>query len=209
MLKLYFAPGSCSLASHVALEETGAPFEAKRVDLTQSEQHAPDFLAVNPKARVPALVTPRGVLTESAAILSWIADSYPAAGLWPGDPWDRAQAQSLLAWLSGTVHATGFAGVFRPGRFTDDPAAQEAIRADSRKRVGAHFEDIEARIGGRDWMFERFGVADLYVLVFRRWGARMGLDMGAYPNMVALADRIAARPAAASVMAREGIRIDS
>lgn len=208
MITLYFSPGACSLASHIALEEAGAPFEAKRIDFSKNEQYAPDFLAINPKGKVPAALTPQGVLTESPAILAWIADSFPEAALWPAAPWDRAQALSLLFWLSGTVHGTAFAGVFRPARFTEDAGAHPAIQADSRARVAKHFEEIEARIGGRDWMFERFGVADLYVLVFRRWAARMGMDLAPYPGLVALAHRIAARPAAQRALAREGIKAD-
>lgn len=209
MLTLFYSPGACSLASHIALEEAGAAYDAKRVDLSKGEQHAPEFVAINPKAKVPALLTPMGVLTESPAILTWVADSHPYANLWPADPWDRAQAMSLIAWLSGTVHGTAFAGVFRPARFTADEAAHEAIRADSRKRVAQHFAEIEERIGGRAWMFDQFSIADLYVLVFRRWAARLGMDLTAYPGLVALADRVAARPAAQVVLAREGIKADS
>jgi glutathione S-transferase len=207
-MKLFYAPGACSLAAHVALEEIGAPFEAVRLNLMEGDQRRPDFLAINPKGLAPALATPAGVLTESVAILVFLADANPGAHLLPADPWMRAQAISFLAWCSGTVHGVAFAGVFRPGRFAADEAVHPVIRASALEAVKGHLAGIDQRLTGRDWVFDAFSVADLYPLIFRRWGARVGIDMVAYPALLAHADRLAQRPAVARVIAREGIKLD-
>lgn len=208
MMKLYYAPGTCSLAAHIVLEELGVAFEPIRLDLANGDQRAPDYLAINPKGRVPALVTDQGVLTESPAILTFLADSARDAELWPSGAWGRAQALSFVTWCSGTVHGVSFAGLFRPARFATDEGAQAEIKVTARQSLEAQLGEIEARVAGRDWVFERFSIADLYPLIFRRWAARIGVDMSAYPGMVAHASRVAARPAAARAIAREGIQLD-
>lgn len=207
-MKLFYAPGACSLASHITLEELGLPYEAVRLNLMEGEQRKPEYLALNPKGRVPALATEQGVLTESPAILVYLAGLKPDADLLPADPWARGQAVSFLVWCSGTVHGIGFAGLFRAARFASSEAGQADVKATARETVLAGMTDIEARYQGKDWLFGAFGVADLYPVIFRRWAARVGLDIAAYPNLAGLAARLAARPAAARVIAREGIELD-
>src|SRR5437879_4776255 len=104
MLKLYYTPGTCALASHIALEEAGGAYAAERVDFKSGQQTSPEYLAINPKGRVPALVTDRGVLTETPAILAFVAQSFPAAKLMPDDAFAFAQAQSFNSYLCSTVH---------------------------------------------------------------------------------------------------------
>ena len=104
MFKLYYAPGTCALASHIALEEAGASYTAERLDFKNSQQTTPQYLAINPKGRVPALVTDHGTLTETPAILAFIASSFPKAKLAPDDPFEFAQAQSFNSYLCSTVH---------------------------------------------------------------------------------------------------------
>src|SRR5947208_12708083 len=104
MLKLYYAPGTCALASHIALAEAGAPYSTERLDFKSNQQNSPEYLKINPKGRVPALVTDRGILTETPAILSYIPETHPAAQLLPEDPWARAQAHAFNSYLCATVH---------------------------------------------------------------------------------------------------------
>lgn len=208
MLKLFYAPGVCSLASHIVLEEIGAAFEAIPLDLAAGDQRKPAYLALNPKGRVPTLVTQQGVLTENLAILWYLLNLSPQTALAPTDPWERAQALSFVAWCSGTVHGVAFASVFRQARFSSDESTHAAIRATGLESVKAHLNDIEARLDGRDYIMTSYSVADLYPVIFRRWAARVGIDMSAYPRLVALSERVAARPAAARAIAREGIRLD-
>src|SRR6266705_6053675 len=122
MLKLYYAPGTCALASHIALEEAGAPYTTERLDFKANQQNSPEYLKVNPKGRVPTLVTDRGTLTETPAMLAYIAQSFPQAKLAPLDAFAFAQAQSFNSYLCSTVHVA-HAHKMRGYRWADDPAA--------------------------------------------------------------------------------------
>ncbi len=208
-MKLFLAPGACSLAAHIVLEELGEPYQAVTLNLMNGDQRTSEYLAMNPKGRVPYLVTDQGGLSESVAILTFLADKRPDLALLPQDPWGRASALSFLAWCAGTVHGAAFASVFRPGRFADEEAVHPAIRAKGLNEVHAHLAAIDARLSGRDWIMDHFTIADLYPMIFRRWAARVGVDMSAYPNLVAHAERVAARSAAARAITQEGIRLDA
>jgi glutathione S-transferase len=208
-VKLFYAPGACSLAAHIVLEEIGRPFEAVGLDLMAGDQRKADYLALNPKGRVPLLVTEAGALTESVAILGFLADSAPQQHLLPTDPWARAQALSLLAWLSGTVHGIAFASIFRPARFSDDETAFPAVKAKGLSEVNAHLATMNARLSERDYAFDHFTIADPYFLILRRWAIRVGVDVVAHTALTAHAERLAARPAVQRALAREGIRIDA
>ncbi|MGE0829684.1 MAG: glutathione S-transferase family protein [Hyphomonadaceae bacterium] len=208
MLRLFYAPGACSLASHIALEETGLEFEPVRMDLTTGVQLKPDYLKLNPLGRVPVLVTDRGPLTENPVILSYIAGLKPELGLLPADAFERACVQARMAWLSSHLHVS-VAHVWRPRRFTDDQAADAGMKAKSLEIVSKGLGELDELVRGKEWAAGQFSVLDPYLLVFRRWGARLELPMEKYPALLAHADRVAARPAAARVIAREGIRIDA
>lgn len=209
MLVLYYAPGACSLVAHCALEEAGLTFETRRLDLMAGDQRTPEYLALNPKGRVPALVTPNGLLTESPAILSYIADLNPEAGVLPAAGFARAQALSHLCYFSSTVHGMGFAGAFRPARFTSDEAAFAGVKAKSLDDIaGRYLPELEGLVSGRAWVMDHFTAVDVYLVVFRRWSIRLGLSVDHLPALAAHAARVAARPACAAVIAREGVRLD-
>src|SRR5258705_10607121 len=142
MFKLYYAPGTCARASHIALEEAGASYTAERLDFKNSQQTTPQYLAINPKGRVPALVTDGGTLTETPAILAFIASSFPKAKLVPDDPFAFAQVQSFNNYLCATVHVA-HAHRMRGHRWTDDPAAIIAMQEKVPQSVGECFELIE------------------------------------------------------------------
>lgn len=195
MLKLFYSPGACSLVPHIALEEAGADYEAVRVMLTQGEHLQPEYLAINPHARVPALVTEHGTITENVAILNYIADRFGAAGSVPrGDVYLAGKCNELLAWFSSTVHIT-FALIWRAGRFTDDESLHPAIQEHGRKILVGQFEEIEALVGDGWLVGDRFTAADSYALTFYRWGNRISLDMRPYPKWAALNARLLAEPA--------------
>ena len=142
MLKLFYSPGSCALASMIALEEAGADFEAARVDFAAGEQRKPDYLAVNPKGRVPALVTDRGILTETPAILAFVAQSFPQARLAPlDDPFAFAGVQAFNSYLCSTVHVA-HAHRGRGYRWSYDPSALEEMKRKVPQTVGECFELI-------------------------------------------------------------------
>jgi glutathione S-transferase len=204
---LFHFPGACSLASHIVLEELGEPYEAVKIDVLAGEQNQPGYRAINPHGKVPALATDQGVLTESPAILAYLADRRPELGLLPADPFTRARALSTMAWLSSSVHPC-FARIWRPGLSTDETAAWPDMKAKAEAQLHEHFAELDHRLDGAIWLFDHFTVVDPYVLVMRRWGSRIGFDMDAFPHLVAHSRRVAARPSAERVLAREGVRID-
>lgn len=209
-MKLFYAPGSCSLAPHILLEEIGRPFEAVRLDFAAGEQRTADYLALNPRGRVPLLVTAHGGLRENVAISVYLAGLEPGLGLLPQDDWARAQVLAALVWMSGTVHGQAFASWFRAARFTDDPVAQETVKAKGRVDALAHLAEMDAMLQGKTWFAgPQFTIADPMFLVLRRWAIRIGLDVSPFAALAAHSERLAERPSAMRAMAREGIRFDA
>ena len=204
-IKLYFSPGACSLASHIALEEAGLKYETQKIDTAAGQQRSPEYLAINPRGRVPTLVVDGHVLTENVGILTYVAGGHPKAGIWPKDTWHQAMAVSTMAWLSNTVHPA-FAHVFRAARFVDGDAAQEAVKAKGREMYWGYLKEIDGLLAGRKWAVgDHFTVVDGYLVVFYRWGNRNQMPVSELRNYSALIDRVLARPAVKKVMADEGI----
>ena len=206
-LTLYYSNGACSLTPHIALEETGAAYSPIRVDTPGGEQHRPAFLAVNPKARVPALRIDDWVLTECPAILAYVAEAYPDAGLWPAGSADQARAAEWMAWLASTVHVA-YAHIRRGERYATGDDAQANVRAQGHVTTRAAWEAVEHRLRPGAWAVgDAYSVVDPYLLVFWLWGrgAVLGYDMAHdFPVWTGLARRMGARPAVQRVLAREG-----
>ena len=205
MLKLYYSPGACSLVPHIAFEEAGADYELVKVVLAEGEQLKPEYLAINPHARVPALATERGIITENVAVLNYIADEYQREGSVPrGDAYASAKCNELLAWFATNVHIA-FAQVWRGVRFTQDHSVWPAIEAGGREVLNRQFAEING-LCGDDWLVPgHFSGADGYALTFFRWGKRIAFDMGRYPAWAALVGRALQRPAVHRVLEREGL----
>ena len=203
MMKLFYAPGTCSLASHIALEEVGAAYEAFRVDFSRAEQTKPDYLAVNPKGRVPALATERGTLTETPAILAFIAQSFPEARLAPlDDPFEFARLQSFLSYLCSTVHVA-HAHARRGARWADDPAAHEAMKAKVPQNMADCFALVEASMfAGPFVMGGTYTIADPYLFTIAGWLEADGVDPGRFPKILDHRNLMAERPAVARVLAQ-------
>jgi glutathione S-transferase len=201
MLKLFHAWGSCSLASLIALEEAGADYELVVMDTKAGDQRAAEYLKINPKARVPALVTDLGVLTETPAILSYIPETYPAAGLLPVDAWERAQAHAFNSYLCSTVHVA-HAHKHRGYRWTDDVVAQAAMTAAVPKNEIACFRLIEDEMFKGPWVLgERFSVCDAYLYTLFGWLPGDGVDTDQFERLADHSRRVAARPAVRKVLA--------
>jgi glutathione S-transferase len=205
-LKLYYSPGACSLVAHIALEEAEAAFDALRIPIAEGGHLSPEYLAVNPHARLPALGTDRGVITENIAVLNFIADRFEAEGSVPrGDSYSAARCNELLGWFASSVHIA-FAEVWRGVRFTEDESVWPALEAGGRKVLGRQFDEIES-LCVDDWLVPgQFTAADGYALVFLRWARRIGFDIGRYPNWVALSGRVLERPAVEGALRREGLQ---
>jgi glutathione S-transferase len=207
MLKLFYAPNACSLASHIALTEAGADFEAIRLDLKAGEQRKPDYLLINPKGRVPSISTDKGNLTENPAILNWIAETYSQAHLKPDDFFANCQMQAFNLYLCSTIHVT-FAHLFRTERWADSADAVAEIRNKVPSSLASVWAVIEELLrDGRPWVCgEQFTVADPYLYVFARWLERDGVGGSAkMPLTRAHRARMQERPAVKKVLAEEDI----
>lgn len=193
-MKLYYAPGACSLADHIALHEAGLDFEHERVDLkTKRTEHGQDFKSVNPKGYVPALTFDSGeTLTENVAILDWIAHQSPA--LTPKGPLGHARQLEALAYISGELHKS-FGPMFKGG--TDEEKSK------AKQRVADHLSYMAGTMQG-DYLFgDQPGVADFYLFVMLTWATKMGIDMP--ETLVAFRDRLMGRESVVKAMAHEGL----
>ncbi|MCJ2113867.1 glutathione S-transferase [Methylobacterium sp. E-025] len=208
MTTLYYAPGACSLAAHIALEEAGAPYDTVRLDLAAGDQRAPEYLAINERGRVPALVAGDWVLTENSAILRHVARAHPEARLWPEDLKAQAVADEWLCWLS-INHHPAYAHIRRPERYSNDEAALPGIRAKAADTFGDLCTMTEVRLSNGGWAVQdRYSVVDAYLMVFWVWarGPTLRFDMPArFPSWTAHARAMAERPAVQAVFAREGL----
>ena len=202
---LYYAPTTCALATLIALEEADADVDYVRLDLSKGDTRHPTYLKLTPKGRVPIIVTERGVLTESPAILAWIAQSWPQANLVPAnDPWGIAQVNSFNNFLSGTLHGIGFAGFFKPMRFANDEVVQAEVRNRACQTITETFELIEKKLTTEAWVHGKaFTTSDVYLTVLFGWLPHVGRELGSFPKVDALATRVRARPATQRALAKE------
>ena len=204
MFTFYYAPNTCALASHIALEQAGAAYEAVRLDFAAQAQRSAEYLAVNPKGRVPALVTGRGVITENPAILAFVAQSFPAAQLAPlDDPFAFAQVQAFNSYLCATVHVAR-AHRMRGARWADDAAAIAEMRRKSPEVVADCFQLIETTMLAGPWvMGEAYTICDPYLFTRADWLATDGIDIARFPKVADHYARMAADPAVERVVAAE------
>jgi glutathione S-transferase len=204
MLKLFWAPHTCALASHIALQEAGAHYTLARVDFRANEQRSPPYLAVNPKGRVPALVTDRGTLTETPAILGFVAQSFPKASLAPlEDPFAFAQVAAFNSYLCSTVHVA-HAHRVRGYRWADDPAAIKEMQRKVPQTVGECFALIEENMFAGPWvMGNAYTTCDPYLFTLAQWLDGDGVDIARFPKVADHSRRMSERPAVTKAIAEE------
>lgn len=212
------------MAAHIALEEIGRPYELQLISSLASSGETdgrmtgtPEWRAVNPKGRVPALLGVPGriggtddLLTELHAILMYLARTNPSAGLLPTDPAAEARCMEWMNWLASNVHAMSFGQIWRPHRFTNDVLAFPALKAKGEQNVRDQYAYIEGLLAdGRKWAVPSgYTVVDAYLLVFYYWGQCIGLQMRpVYPAWTDLTERVVARPAVQRVLTKEEIKI--
>jgi len=205
MLTLYYSPGSCAQASHIALEEAGASYDAVRIDFAASQQRSPDYLKINPKGRVPALVTERGILTETASILAFIAQTHPRARLAPlDDPFGFARAQAFNSYLCSTVHVA-HAHRVRGARWADNEAAIAELKRKAPQVVQECFELIEREMFVGPWvMGDAYTICDPYLFTVATWWEGDSVDPARLPKLADHRKRVAERPAVKRALAAEG-----
>jgi glutathione S-transferase len=203
MLTLYYSPGACSMAPHIALEEANADYQLRLVPIAQGAQQSSAYLTVNPRGKVPALLTERGVLTENVAILAYIARLFPHACLLPEEPLEMARCLSHMAYLSNTVHPA-FTHIVRPGRFATDEAAHENLKATGRQNAWKLLQEIDTLLAGKEWVLgEHYSVADPYTLVIYGWGRHNRMPVEQLRYYTDFTDRMLRRSAIMSVIERE------
>ena len=206
---LYYSPGSCSLAPHVVLNEIGQPFELRKFATADRANYSAEYLAINPRGRIPALQIDGFVLTENPAILAYLGRRFPRAGLYPADASEaEARCLELLAWSSNTVHVA-YAQLFRPERFVPNEQNYPPVKESGRINYERCLGDIETRLRRQDYAVgARFTVVDPFWLVFYRWGTRSGYDMRSrFPAYTTYAERLCKRPGVQHALSAEGISV--
>jgi glutathione S-transferase len=205
MLKLYYAPGACSLAAHIALEEGGEKYETHKMDLAKGEQKTPEYQKIHPLGRVPALVLDDGTpISENTAILPYLGKRFK---LWPSDPAAEAKALSAVGFFASTVHVAN-AHVGRPERYASDKGAHPNIQETGKKAFWGYLQQIDGMYAGKEWLVDgKYTVVDAYALVFYLWGSKRGEPMAEMKNYSALKDRMLKRPAVTKILEKEGQKL--
>jgi glutathione S-transferase len=204
MMTLFYAPHTCSLASHIALEDAGADYTTVRISFANDEQRKPEYLAINPKARVPALVTGRGTLTETPAMLAFIAQSFPLKRLAPlDDPYQFARVQAFNSYLCATLHVA-HSHRMRGYRWADEASAIEAMQRKVPQSVAACYELIEATMLEEPWvMGEVYTICDPYLFTLAQWLEEDGVDPWRFPKVIDHRRRMSERPEVQRAIAEE------
>ncbi len=202
-MKLYTKPGACSTACHISLHWSGAAFGVQV--LTAEEMKAPAYLAINPAGAVPALENGDFVLTQNAAIVGYIADLNPAAGLaGDGSPRQRAEANRWLAFCNADVHPA-FHPLFGPARFIGDESQFDALKAAARLRLRGLYERAERQLEGREWIAGFRSYADPYLYITLRWASKTGVDLSGFDNLAAFVQRMQADAGVQAALKVEGL----
>ena len=204
MMKLFYAPHTCALASHIALEEVGADYELARIDVDANDHRKPEYLAINPKGRVPTMVTERGILTETPAILVFIAQSFPQARLAPvEDPFAFAGIQAFNSYLCSTVHVA-HAHRMRGSRWVDDASAIAAMQRKVPQNVSECFGLIERNMLRGPWvMGDCYTICDAYLFTLAQWLEADGVDLAKLPKVAEHRRLVSQRPATMRAIAAE------
>ena len=206
MLTLYYAPHTCALATHILLEEVGADYVGKRIDFALKQQHSAEYLAINPKGRVPALVTDRGILTETPAMLVYVAQSFPQAALAPiEDPFAFAEIQSFNSWLCSHLHVA-HAHRMRGSRWVDadDSHSIAAMQRKVPQSVGESFALVEREMLKGPWvMGGRYTICDPYLFTLAQWLEADGVDPATIPRVIDHRRRMAERTTVKKAISQE------
>jgi len=202
-MKLYYTPGACSLSDHIVIEWIGRPYEAVRV--SREERKSPAYLAINPAGAVPAFEENGWVLTQNAAILNYLADSFPDAGLaGDGTTRSRAEVNKWLAMANADIHPA-FHPLFGATSYLDDPALIELSKQAARAKLRTLFERVDAQLAGRDWIAGTRSIADPYLFVVTRWAMAMEVNLSGLDNLQRFFERMLADPGVQRALRQEGL----
>jgi glutathione S-transferase len=201
-LKLYYAPIACSMVPWINLTEAGATFETIALNMKTGEHLKPDYLAINPKHKVPMLVIDGERLTENVAIQIWIARNFPAAKLLPADPMAELQAISLMGWFGSGMHPH-MTRIFSPGKFCDVPGTADSVRRLAGEQLIDQFKIAEDKLAGREYFLDQFTAADPYFYWCFRRAIQFELPLSPFVNCMAHMKRMEERPSVKALLAYE------
>lgn len=202
-MKLYTKPGACSMADHIALRWIGKPFDLQVMDAAGMK--TPDFLKLNPAGAVPVLEVDGWVLTQNAAILNFLADTFPESGLGgDGTPKSRAEINRWLAFLNADLH-TAFHPMFGSTRYLGDEAMIEKSKTNARQKLRELYERVDAQLAGKDWLTGSRSIADPYLFVTLRWARGTQVDLSGLENLAKFFERMRADADVAAAMEAEGL----
>ncbi len=204
-MKLFYAPGACSMGIHILLQEIGAPYEAVKLDIRGGESQRPPFSDLNPKGKVPTLQRDDGsIVTEYPVIAHYLARTNPATGLLPADSEAEMRGAEAMDYCVATLHMQGFSRLFRPANFTPNGADHDAVKARGHEIIEKGYALLDKQLAGKNWIAGPYSAADSAVFYVSYWGAkRMGMTLP--PNLAAHFDRMMARPAVQRMIAAEGL----
>lgn len=202
MMKFYYAKNTCAMGAHILLEEIGADYEAIGIDLSKKEQLTPEYRAVNPKAKVPALVRADGsLLTEYQAMAFWLAETWPEAGLLPADLEGRTRIMEAMDFMVGSIHMRGMTFIIAPMKFTPSPEAQAELTAHGKAQVALGFDRLAETLGDGDWLAGDYSIADSALFYLTQMAMLKDLDMP--PSIARHRNRMLERPAVLRALAAE------
>lgn len=207
-MTLFFSPGACSLAPHIALAELGLAHKTEKVDLRTKQFSGGDYREINPKGSVPAIKLDNGeVLTEAAVILQYLADQKPSAGMFPAaGTFERVRAQELLNYVSTEIHK-GFSPLWGADRLVPDKTGNQQLRSNTLEGFGGKLKFLSDMLGSKPFMLgEKFSVVDAYLFTCLRWAPHLGLDLGNWPVIANYMDRVTARPKVQEALTAEGLK---
>jgi glutathione S-transferase len=212
---LYYAPGACSFVPHVMLELAGKPYETSMVKLHKGEQKSEQYLAINPRGQVPVLVLSDDgekptVISQIVAIINFLHDSHPSAGILPSDPLKKAHALQTFAWMNNTVHTT-FTHVFMPAKFSDDAATQANISQYNQTLYAQLMQELNVMVESKATQYltgDTLGALDAYCLTLTRWAGIAKIDPTQFHALWAHVQHVASHPAVAVVIERERLTLN-
>jgi glutathione S-transferase len=199
---LYYAPITCALAPYITLTEAEAKFEVRPLNFKAGQHTSADYLKINPKHKVPLLLVDSKPLSESVAIQTWIARTFPKARLLPADPWQELQAISLMSWCSGGIHPF-LARTNSPLRVCDVPGTEDNVKKLAAANLRELFEIADDILAGREFFFDHFTAPDAHFFWCQRRARQFEVDMSQFKNCVAHFDRMMLRPSVGKLLAFE------
>jgi glutathione S-transferase len=201
-IALYYAPITCALAPYITLTEAGATFEVRPLNFRQGQHTSPEYLKINPKHKVPLLIVDGRILSESVAIQTWIARTFPQARLLPADPWQELQAISLMSWCSGGIHPF-LARINSPPRVCDVAATEASVTRLAAANLAELFKIADDLLAGREYFFDHFTAPDAHFFWCQRRARQFELDFSGFRHCTAHFERMLQRPSVQKVLAFE------